>query len=1362
MSKQADIELVEAKIRVRLIPEIYAFSTNTIPRYLKVGDTFRGVDTRIEEWRRIISAKLQSDSVTLRKEYSHAAMLDDGLYFRDYSIHEYLKGIGKRVIEDPEIRKLYSNEFFAQTAVADVEAAIKSIEDDFKSTSIAKRYKYYSVKDNRSATIHGANDKEWKLRPNQKTVVDNFLAKRNEDKLLMYAVMRFGKSFTAMSCALAINARRVLIVSAKADVIGEWQKTVETPKCFKDYKYLDDTDLKRGTLISDVLAESADRKVALCLTLQNLAGVTREGEDIKDRLKQVFKTEFDLIIVDETHYGAWANAYGKPLKDADEDVIAEERKEFKDLDKQLKKLKGNQKLHLSGTPYNLLFDNRFTEKNIIATCQFKDILQEKQEWEKDHFEQIENGEINPDTGKPYQEYDNPYFGFPQMLRFAFNLPAETRKRLEKSKSKWTLNDLFETVVENDVASFVHEQDVLKLSKAVDGAEETDSILSFLDIPKIKDNDVCKHMVFVLPRKYACDAMERLLHDHAGEFHNLQNYEVLNITGHTLKPELDSVEKVKAKIEECEKAGQQTITLTVYKMLTGVTVKEWDTMIMLKNTKSAQEYDQATFRIQNQYVQEYTSPDGDEMKIDKKPQTILVDFDPMRMFTLQGMSTRIVEDVNGGAISLEEAIKQDLQYFPIIAYNADRLVQVDPADIVEIITEYNRDKSIMDSVQSVEFDPSLLNNAFLLDYIRHQSPTSAKNTLETPAHGGTTPSDVDEPSEDMSSSANGDTHTGENNQPAADDKQDKDIEKKYRMCIAKLSFYAFLSKSNIESLQDIIDSLNPDCEHYADNRRIFDNIPLSFDFINELNDYIERQSAFNVNDAISRANLLSKDEKLSPQQRALNAIKNFNRFSESEIVTPNHICAEMVNAIGKDVLIAALNGGRNILDIASKTGEFAYAIYSLLKGDVADDVLQNGIYSIPTSGTAYEFTRHIYEVLGLNISNIVSKFNAYDLLDVTKTVGRQKVMDYDHIKAVLTQNKAFDAITFDDVISEGETDMITFDVVVGNPPYQEMDGGGNGASSKPIYQFFIESAKTLAPKYLSMIFPARWYTGGKGLDDFRDQMLHDKRIREIHDFPEAIDCFSDVQIKGGICYILWDKDTHKKCKIYTHRGSKISQPVARPLLEKGCDIFIRYNEAITVLHKVSSRRSKSMESIVSTRLPFGIPNTYKGNKNKTSDDDVIIYVSGNDTETKGTAAYIPCSKIRRGKEMIGSHKVFIAKAGSGSDSFPHPILPKPFYGAPDTICNESYLVIGPFSTKQECENVISYVSTRFFRFLVLLKKNSQNAAKGVYQFVPIQDFTEQSDIDWSQPIHEIDNQLYAKYGLSPDEIHFIEDMIKPME
>lgn len=319
----------------------------------------------------------------------------------------------------------------------------------------------------------------------------------------------------------------------------------------------------------------------------------------------------------------------------------------------------------------------------------------------------------------------------------------------------------------------------------------------------------------------------------------------------------------------------------------------------------------------------------------------------------------------------------------------------------------------------------------------------------------------------------------------------------------------------------------------------------------------------------------------------------------------------------------------------------------------------------------------------------------------------------------------------------------FDVVIGNPPYQLSDGGGMGTSAMPIYNKFVEQAKKLNPNYLVMIIPSRWFSGGKGLDDFRDGMLHDNRLCEIHDYIEASDCFPGVQIKGGVCYFLWSQKHNGMCKVTTHRGSECGITVERPLLEKGCETFIRYNEAIGIIRKIQKLSEPSFEDLVSTRRFFGLDSNYESSSKNPK--DTLLYRNGGTT-------YISKSEIEKNTEYIDKYKVFISKAGSGSDTFPHQILGVPFVAKPGSAATETYLLIGPFDNEEVCNNVCSYIATRFFRFCVLQKKSTQNAAKGVYSFVPMQDFSK----PWT------DEELYTKYGLTEEEISFIESMIKPME
>ena len=319
----------------------------------------------------------------------------------------------------------------------------------------------------------------------------------------------------------------------------------------------------------------------------------------------------------------------------------------------------------------------------------------------------------------------------------------------------------------------------------------------------------------------------------------------------------------------------------------------------------------------------------------------------------------------------------------------------------------------------------------------------------------------------------------------------------------------------------------------------------------------------------------------------------------------------------------------------------------------------------------------------------------------------------------------------------------FDVIIGNPPYQ-LDDGGAGISAMPIYDKFITQAKKLNPRYLAMIVPARWYAGGKGLDDFRNDMLNDRSLREIHDFPVADDCFAGVQIKGGVCYFLWNRDEKGDCKVCTHRGEDVGQAMVRQLLEDGCDTFIRFNEAISILHKVKKFGEPSMEAIVSSRMPFGLPTTFHGTKRQ-FEDSVLIY------ENRGTS-FCKREEITKNQAVVDQYKVIIPRSGNGSDQFPHPILGLPFVGNPGVATSETYIFIGPFDNANVCENVISYIKTKFMRFLAMLKKVTQSTTRSVYTLVPLQDFSK----PWT------DAELYAKYKLTEDEVAFIESMIKPME
>lgn len=319
----------------------------------------------------------------------------------------------------------------------------------------------------------------------------------------------------------------------------------------------------------------------------------------------------------------------------------------------------------------------------------------------------------------------------------------------------------------------------------------------------------------------------------------------------------------------------------------------------------------------------------------------------------------------------------------------------------------------------------------------------------------------------------------------------------------------------------------------------------------------------------------------------------------------------------------------------------------------------------------------------------------------------------------------------------------FDVIIGNPPYQLKTSGAQ-AQSTPLYNKFVLQAKKLNPRFLSMIIPSKWFSGGMGLNDFRHDMLNDTRVRKIFDFPNSTDCFPGVDISGGVCYFLWNRDDKGHCEINTSIEGKQST-MTRPLLENSLDSLIRFNEAIPILRKISALKEKSFMEHVSSQKPFGLATTFRNIKTKPFEGS-IKFIS---YKIEG---YLLREQVTENHDLIDKYKIYMSQAYGERISTSFWVTGKPSFGDKGTCCSETYLVVGPYPSKIVTENVMSYIRTRFFRFFVLLLKNTQHAPKKVYALVPIQDFNE--------PL--TDEILYKKYSLTNEEIAFIESMVRPME
>ena len=487
---------------------------------------------------------------------------------------------------------------------------------------------------------------------------------------------------------------------------------------------------------------------------------------------------------------------------------------------------------------------------------------------------------------------------------------------------------------------------------------------------------------------------------------------------------------------------------------------------------------------------------------------------------------------------------------------------------------------------------------------------------------------------------------------------------------------------------------------------------------------------------------------------LNCIAN---LSNDEVFTPPELANKVLNLLPQELFKSPTT---TFLDPFSKSGVFLREIVKRLDRGLEDQIpdrqaridhiMHKQVYGIAiTELTSYISRRSLYCSKRANGQYSVSHFETesgnilYANRSHTWVNGKCKYCGA--TQSVYDRGSAAEQYAYLFIHTDNPHQFfgnMKFDVIIGNPPYQ-LEDGGNNASASPLYQKFVEQAKKLKPRYLSMIIPSRWFGGGKGLDDFRKDTLNDSRFRVIVDYENANDCFPGVDIAGGVCYFLWDRDHPGGCRVVNiNNGQRVE--TTRRLNE--FETFIRRAEALSIIKKVQGKKERTMSTVVTSRKPFGLATT----------DRPLTYGDLKLRWQNGEGPY-PRANVTVGIEMIDKWKVISSyvgydHAGNPGKDGKRKVFARIDILPPGTICNETYLVINYFDTEQEAKNMVGYMKTLFFRFLVSQLMFSHHITKNAYQFVPVQDCKQ----EWT------DEKLNKKYGLSPEEIAFIESSIRVYE
>ncbi|HHU47731.1 MAG TPA: DEAD/DEAH box helicase family protein [Bacteroidales bacterium] len=1246
--------------------------------------------------------------------------------FSDSEVHQVLirSGIKKKVFDE----KNKANEWFV-TDLETVKKAIKAVKKGRNSIEQSE------ITTDKSPII---------FRPEQQEAIDKTKKQfRKGNEMLWFAKMRFGKTLSALQVVKDMDFTRTLILTHRPVVDAGWFE--DFGKIFYDKSNFSYGSKKNGDLIQTLETQHKknDSKYVYFASMQDLRGSSQVGGNF-NKNDEIFSANWDFIIVDEAHEGTQTEL-GKNV--------------MRELVKPTTKV-----LQLSGTPFNLL-DNY--QEDEIYTWDYVMEQKAKKEWDEIHF------------GDP-----NPYALLPRLNIYTYDLGKLLKSFVDEDVA-FNFREFFRV---NKEGKFLHKEDVRSFLDLICKEDKK----SNYPYSKETYRNNFRHSLWMVPGVKEARALSAMLKEHPvfGQF------EIVNVAG-----DGDEEERYEDALKAVEKAitdkpqETYTITLSCGRLTTGVSVPAWTAVFMLAGSfnTSASSYMQTIFRVQ--------TPATINGKI--KEECFVFDFAPDRTLKVIAETAKISSKAGKTSSSDRETMGEFLNFCPIISVDGSRMAPYNVNGMLEQLKRVYVERVVRNGFE----DGYLYNNDQLmkLDDVELQDFEKLKriigSTKAMPKSG-----DIDINRQGFTDEEYEQLEEAEKKSRAKKELTDeekrllKEKEEKRKIRNTAVSILRGIS-IRMPLLIYGADVTNEDKQINIDNfSKLIDDqsweefMPkgVTKDVFENFKKYYEpdvfRAAGKRIRVMARAADNLSIEERID---RITTIFSTFRNPDKETVLTPWRVVnmhmgdclggyvffdEKMENTIEEprfvnhgEVTDSVFAEDSKILEINSKSGLYplymAYGIYRrILDAEyhrkdktpsiedqlkIWDKVIADNIFVICKTPMAKSITKRT--LIGFREAKVNTRY----FKDLLNQITHKQQNFLKKVK----QGKRY--------WKSNNNDNMKFNAIVGNPPYQEMDGGGeSGSSAKPIYQHFVNISKKLNPDYISLIMPTRWYSGGKGLDDFRKSMLKDSKIAILHDFLNPEEVFLNTNIRGGICYFLWDTTYNNKLnltQVVTHNGNGVTTSNMRSLKSEGSDIFIRHEIGLQILEKVKRHKYfKSFEKNVSSRKPFGLDSKFNRSSAFHNSKDgltnpLICYAKGK------TIGYIEKNDFKFNESLFKNYKVLTSFANNIGTELNDDNL-NSFIAEPESVCTETYIILGYNLelTEVSANNLSKYFRTKFARFLHSLAKSNQNGTSKTYKFVPLQDFTEKSDIDWSKPIPEIDKQLYHKYDLNEEEINFIESMIKPME